>query len=48
VGAAGVAKPAHVYDLPSTFVSDALAAGSTVFETARIAGRLERLDAAAR
>jgi integrase len=38
VEAAGVAKPARVYDLRSTFVSNALAAGITVFETARIAG----------
>jgi hypothetical protein len=38
VEAAGVAKPARVYDLRATFVGNALAAGITVFETARIAG----------
>jgi hypothetical protein len=34
----GIAKPARVYDLRSTFISNALALGLTVFETARIAG----------
>jgi integrase len=38
VDAAGVAKPARIYDLRSTFVSNALARGLTVFEVARIAG----------
>jgi len=38
VEAAGIAKPARLYDLRSTFVSNALARGLTVFETARIAG----------
>ena len=38
VDAAGIAKPAWIYDLRSTFISDALANGLTVFETARIAG----------
>lgn len=38
VDAAGIAKPARIYDLRSTFISNALANGLTVFETARIAG----------
>jgi integrase len=38
VEAAGVARPARIYDLRATFVSDALAAGVSVFELARIAG----------
>jgi hypothetical protein len=35
---AGIAKPARIYDLRSTFISNALANGLTVFETARVAG----------
>ena len=38
VDAAGIAKPARIYDIRSTFISNALANGLTVFETARIAG----------
>jgi integrase len=38
IDAAGVAKPARLYDLRSTFASNALAAGITVFELARIMG----------
>jgi integrase len=38
VEAAGVATPARLYDLRSTFASDALAAGVTVFELARVMG----------
>jgi integrase len=38
VEAAGVAKPCRIYDLRSTFASNALAAGVTVFELARIMG----------
>jgi hypothetical protein len=38
VEAAGVAKPARIYDLRSTFASNALAAGVTVFELARMMG----------
>jgi integrase len=34
----GVAKPAGIYDLRSTFASNALAAGVTVFELARVMG----------
>ena len=34
---AGVTKPARIYYLRSTFISNALASGLTVFETARIA-----------
>jgi hypothetical protein len=33
--AAGVARPARIYDLRSTFASNALAAGVAVFELAR-------------
>jgi hypothetical protein len=33
-----VAKPARLYDLRSTFASNALAAGLTVYELARIMG----------
>jgi integrase len=36
--AAGVTKPARIYDLRSTFASNALAAGITTFELARIMG----------
>ena len=38
VDAAGIAKPARIYDLRSTFASNALAAGITVYELARIMG----------
>ena len=38
IEAAGIAKPARIYDLRSTFASDALAAGVTVFELARVMG----------
>ncbi len=38
VEAAGIEKPARVYDLRSTFASNALAAGITTFELARIMG----------
>ena len=34
----GVVKPARIYDLRSTFASNALAAGVTVFELARVMG----------
>ena len=34
----GVAEPARPYDLRSTFASNALAAGVTVFELARVMG----------
>jgi integrase len=36
--ASNVAKPARIYDLRSTFASNALAAGVTVFELARVMG----------
>jgi hypothetical protein len=36
--AAGIAKPARIYDLRSTFASNALAAGITVYELAPIMG----------
>ena len=38
VESSGVAKPARLYDLRSTFASNALAAGITVYELARIMG----------
>lgn len=38
IDAAGIARPARIYDLRSTFASDALAAGVTIFELARIMG----------
>ena len=38
VVSSGVAKPARLYDLRSTFASNALAAGITVYELARIMG----------
>jgi integrase len=38
IQAGGVALPARIYDLRSTFASDALAAGVTVFTLARIMG----------
>jgi integrase len=38
IEAAGIPTPARIYDLRSTFASDALAAGVTVFELARIMG----------
>jgi hypothetical protein len=38
IDSAGIAKAARIYDLRSTFISNALASGLTVFETACIAG----------
>ena len=38
IEAAGIAKPARIYDLRSTFASNTLAAGITTFELARIMG----------
>ena len=38
IDTAGIAKPARLYDLRSTFASNALAAGITMFELARIMG----------
>jgi integrase len=38
IEASGVHKPARIYDLRSTFASNALAAGVTVFELARVMG----------
>ena len=43
VEASGVATPARIYDLRSTFASNALAAGVTVFELARIMGTSVRM-----
>jgi integrase len=38
IEAAGIRKPARIYDLRSTFASNALASGVSVFELARIMG----------
>jgi integrase len=38
VEASGIATPARIYDLRSTFASNALAAGVTVFELAKVLG----------
>jgi hypothetical protein len=38
IQASGLAKPARIYDLRSTFASNALAAGISVFELGRIMG----------
>jgi integrase len=38
-----IAKPARIYDLRSTFASNALAAGVTVFELAKIMGSSVRM-----
>ena len=38
IEAAAIAKPARIYDLRSTFASNALAAGVTVFELGKIMG----------
>ena len=38
IEAAGITTPARVYDLRSTFASNALAGGITVYELARIMG----------
>jgi integrase len=43
VEAAGIARPARVYDLRSTFASNALAANVTVFELAKIMGTSVRM-----
>jgi integrase len=43
VEASGTRKPARIYDLRSTFASDALAAGVSVFELARIMGTSVRM-----
>jgi integrase len=43
VDASGVARPARIYDLRSTFASNALAAGVAVFELARIMGTSVRM-----
>jgi hypothetical protein len=43
IEAAGIRTPARIYDLRSTFASDALAAGVPVFELARIMGTSVRM-----
>jgi integrase len=43
IESSGIAKPARIYDLRSTFISNALSRGLTVFETARIAGTSTRM-----
>ena len=43
IKASGVRTPARIYDLRSTFASNALAAGVSVFELARIMGTSVRM-----
>jgi integrase len=43
VEASGILRPARIYDLRSTFASNALAAGVTVFELARVMGTSVRM-----
>lgn len=43
VDAAAIRRPARIYDLRSTFASDALAAGVSVFELARVMGTSVRM-----
>jgi integrase len=43
VKTSGVVRPARIYDLRSTFASNALAAGVTVFELARLMGTSVRM-----
>ena len=43
IEASGVTTPARIYDLRSTFASDALAARVTVFQLARIIGTSVRM-----
>jgi integrase len=43
IDASGVRRPARIYDLRSTFASDALAAGVSVFQLARIMGTSVRM-----
>jgi integrase len=43
VDAAGIRRPARIYDLRSTFASDALAGGVSVFELARVMGTSVRM-----
>jgi hypothetical protein len=43
IDTAGIVKPARLYDLRSTFASNALAAGITVYELARIMGTSVRM-----
>ena len=43
IEASGVRTPARIYDLRSTFASDALAAGVSVFELARVMGTSVRM-----
>jgi integrase len=43
IEAAGVRRPARIYDLRATFISNALAAGVSIFEIARIAGTSVRM-----
>jgi hypothetical protein len=38
IEASGVTRPARIYDLRSTFASNALAAGAPIFELARVMG----------
>ena len=47
IDSAGIAKPARIYDLRSTFASNALAAGITMFELAPDHGHIGEDDRAA-
>ena len=48
IDAAEIDKPARLYDLRSTFASNALAAGITMFELARIMGTSAKMIEALR
>jgi integrase len=43
ITASGVAKPARIYDMRSTFASRAIAAGVPIFELAKIMGTSVRM-----
>jgi integrase len=43
IEASGIARPARIYDLRSTFASNALAAGVSVFQLARVMGTSVRM-----
>jgi hypothetical protein len=45
--ASRLVRPARIYDLRATFASNALAAGVTVFELARVMGRSVRMGSSA-
>jgi hypothetical protein len=43
IDSAGIAQRARIYDLRSMFISNALANGLTVFETARVVGTIVKM-----